>query len=1204
MRNFNAFRKIKLIVLLSVCALLNIGKLQSQNCHLLEEGGSDDRLYSSTLECAREQIFNSSLQWEGFENYLPNPNDEVKTVRLRIHVIQKPPTEPNGYENFDENNPDHMIWLENLDDQMNHVFSNLQPEVCNLEPVTGNVTDSKFRFKTISIDFIQDLQGWHNYNESPYFSTTLFSLYSNHDAKALDFFIVGVPFNFQTAESYNQTAGVGQAYSGSQSCYLTCFGLYHNYVSHPAWNSETPWERGEPWIYYPLIAHELAHCLGLHHPHQGPPGLNICPNYQHNWCEPGQDNPCTNNMVSSATKRESFTPKQLGTLHRMFSGGWRASLLEECNRVEEPIVIMGNEIWQYARVVNKDILIEAGASLTIHCKLNMPINGKILVKHGAKLIVDGGLITNSCGDLWEGITVLGHTNGSQMNAGMGIVELKNNAIIENARVGITVGQRIYYDQDAWFWGNTGGVVYASESSFLNNEQDVVFHPYQNFNPQTQALMRNKSYFKKCLFEVNREVYGVDQLESRVRLNCIDGVRFIACTFGIENEAMDYYVDAETRGIGLMTVQSSYEVKGSCTNPVQVGSECSPEMVVSSNLNSPDIGIVPSKFNNFQIGIRSSANGPIPSTITTTLFDGNSYGAYLINMQNAKIERNQFDINTTSDRIQYGLHLEGCSGYKVERNSFVGNEDNYEEALYVGVYITNSGPANNETYLNDFENLFAGTVSQGQNGDYLFPNNGLEILCGKHDQVKYNIAALNLDGLDAKLAYRQGDNADFSTDYTAPAGNLFDENNASGEEENDFHVDNETVYTFTYEHHNEDSPFPVVPEELNPNEVTNSPNDPFFTDRNQCCPKVRTNEGNPNGHLDLVLVKRLQIKDLEDDLSGLMDGGNSQIITDFVQNPLNSSAQVRMNLLPLAPYLSDQVLIAALKRAPALNPWHLCEILISCSPLSSKTWVEVEDNTTMSEYLYQLLVEYQNGTNGRWTKEMEIKRLAKAKALSERAYTYWALNDSTEEYHMQPYRDMMTGDEINRSIRMRFSLLLKEKKYAQALVLLEDYESSDDDRWVEVAELICALDSGKHSNVDREAKLTQLEGFANRETEAGRTAWVYLELFDRGALDQKLMLPTLGTRSKKLRSDKRALLSDVYPNPGNDYIYVTFVLPEEREQALVNVYDMGGKKVQTMDITKVHGILEVNASSLNTGPYLYEIILDGKSVSNGKFIIQH
>lgn len=551
-----------------------------------------------------------------------------------------------------------------------------------------------------------------------------------------------------------------------------------------------------------------------------------------------------------------------------------------------------------------------------------------------------------------------------------------------------------------------------------------------------------------------------------------------------------------------------------------------------------------------------------------------------------------------------MHLEGCSGYKVERNSFIGNEDNYEEALYIGLYITNSGVSNNEIYLNDFENLFAGTIAQGKNGDYLFPSNGLEMLCGKYEHVKYNIAALSLEDMIAKVSDRQGDIAQTDDDYVAPAGNLFDYSPNDNGDEYDFYIDDDSPFDVAYEHHNEDSSFPVVPAEIDPYQVTNAENIPLFEDRNQCCPKIRTSEANPNGHLDLVLVKRLQIKDLEEDLSGLMDGGNSQIITDFVQNPLNSSAQVRMNLLPLAPYLTDQVLIAALKRAPALNPWHLCEILISCSPLSSKTWVEVENNTTMSEYLFQLLVEYQNGTNGRWTREMEIKRLTKAKALSERAYTYWALNDSTEEYHIQPYRDMMTGDEINRSIRMRFSLLLKEKKYAQALVLLEDYESSDDDHWVEVAELICALDSGKHSNVDREAKLTQLEGFANRETEAGRTAWGYLELFDRGALDQKLMLPTPGTRSKKLRSDKRALLSDVYPNPGNDYIYITFVLPEEREQALVNVYEMGGKKVQTMDITKVHGMLEVNASSLNTGPYLYEIILDGKSVSNGKFIIQH
>ncbi|MFN6380499.1 MAG: hypothetical protein ACK4WD_14560, partial [Flavobacteriales bacterium] len=611
-------------------------------------------------------------------------------------------------------------------------------------------------------------------------------------------------------------------------------------------------------------------------------------------------------------------------------GIWKSSM--PCEPSSSEIHITSDITLNHEMFIQSNLIVESGATLTVKSVVVMPSNTSITVMQGGKLIIDGGTLTTRCGDLWEGITVLGHTNGSQMNAGMGIVELKNEAIIENARVGITVGERIYYDQDAWFWGNTGGIVYASESSFLNNEQDVVFHPYQNFNPQTQALMRNKSYFKTCLFEVNRKVYGLkgssfplENFDSRVRLNCVDGIKFHACTFQFIGEALDEYEESAQRGVGLKTLQSSYQVLGRCSVTIPLGGECEPEMIVANSLGGPENDIIPSFFRNFETGIRSSADGPIPSTITSTVFDNNNFGAYLLNMQNAKIEQCKFNLKTSSDWIEYGLHLEGCSGYKVERNSFIGNEDNYEDALYVGLYITNSGEANNEIYLNDFENLFAGTVAQGKNGDYLLPSNGLEMLCGKYEQVKYNIAALSLEDMIAKLSDRQGDIANSGNDFSAPAGNLFDYSPTDSEEEYDFYIDDDSPFDVAYEHHNENSSFPVVPVEIDPYQVTNAPNDPFFTDRNQCCPKVRTSESNPNGHLDLVLVKRLQIKDLEDDLSGLMDGGNSQIISDFVQNPLNSSAQVRMNLLPLAPYLTDQVLIAALKRTPDLNPWHLCEI---------------------------------------------------------------------------------------------------------------------------------------------------------------------------------------------------------------------------------------------------------------------------------------
>lgn len=847
--------------------------------------------------------------------------------------------------------------------------------------------------------------------------------------------------------------------------------------------------------------------------------------------------------------------------------------------------------------------IDPGVTVTIKSDIAMLPESRITVRQGGKLVLDGGSLIGTCSQLWEGITVLGNSTASQELPGMGVVELKNDARIENALCAITVGQKVYSSHTSWYWGNTGGIVKASNSSFLNNKCDVIFHPYQNFNPQTLALRRNKSYFKDCTFEVNREVYTMQNLEQRVRLNCIDGIRFTACRFVFSNDALDFY-DVEERGMGLYTIQSSYEVTGRCATVVPIGGECEPDEVIASSLGVEESDIIPSRFEHFSQAIKSSSNGPIPSNIQNTLFEENKLGIYMLNMHNPKIERNKFLLMSSTDWIEYGLCLEGCSGYKVERNYFKGDEVNYEDALYVGTYLINSGAENNEIYLNDYQNLYAGTIAEGQNGDYLFPNNGLEMLCGKYSQVKYNIAVLNMNDLNGIVAHRQGDNSEFNFDYTAPAGNLFDNTSINPQNEFDFYVDDNTPFGFAYEHHNEDSPFPIKPVEINPDELTNSENTPFFNFREECCPKIREDESTPIVHQNLILLKRLQIKNLDDDLSELMDGGNSQIITDFVSNPNLSSAEVRMNLLPLAPFLSDQVLIATLNRSPALNPWHLCEILISCSPLSAKTWIEVEKNTTMSDYLFELLLEYQNGTNGRWTMEMELKRLQKQKALAERSYTYWALSDSTEDYHITPYKDLMTGDEINRSIRLRFPLLLKEGKYADALSLMGNYTAGSGDQWVAVANLICEIERNRFNSNSSTTDISPLIGYADRTTEAGRTAYSYLELFDLTTIEQILLLPTPGTRSKKMRSEKRAVLSDVYPNPASDYAYLTFVLPDERNNAVANVYDLQGRRVSTYDLTEVYGILEINTSQYDVGSYLYDVLLEGKQVSSGKFIIQH
>ncbi|MEZ4824665.1 MAG: hypothetical protein R3C61_00010 [Bacteroidia bacterium] len=60
-----------------------------------------------------------------------------------------------------------------------------------------------------------------------------------------------------------------------------------------------------------------------------------------------------------------------------------------------------------------DIAIEPGVTLTVKGLLNMGIGRKIIVKPHARLIVDGGTLTNRCGEFWKGIEVWGNPTNDQ-----------------------------------------------------------------------------------------------------------------------------------------------------------------------------------------------------------------------------------------------------------------------------------------------------------------------------------------------------------------------------------------------------------------------------------------------------------------------------------------------------------------------------------------------------------------------------------------------------------------------------------------------------------------------------------------------------------------------------------------------------------------------------------------------------------------------
>ncbi|MCF8239287.1 MAG: T9SS type A sorting domain-containing protein [Saprospiraceae bacterium] len=177
------------------------------------------------------------------------------------------------------------------------------------------------------------------------------------------------------------------------------------------------------------------------------------------FCEPGVDAHCTNNMMSYSIYTDFISPLQMARMHHSLAT--RSSINKFVVHDLDPnenITIDVPTIWEEPKFIWGDVIIEPDAELTIQCKVTMPPGGRIIVKRGARLILDEGWVTSSgpasydCGegpiyDRWEGIEVWGNPAVSATPAMLdpsynlqtddpGVVIIMNGGIVERAERGV------------------------------------------------------------------------------------------------------------------------------------------------------------------------------------------------------------------------------------------------------------------------------------------------------------------------------------------------------------------------------------------------------------------------------------------------------------------------------------------------------------------------------------------------------------------------------------------------------------------------------------------------------------------------------------------------------------------------------------------------------------------------------------------------
>jgi hypothetical protein len=359
-------------------------------------------------------------------NYIPDTlgYTPLKRVRLVLHIFAK--ADSSG--NF-RNLPEDRDFIQRILNHMDWYYRETEP-LRNPAPAYYHISDTRIRPVVDTIIWHYDDDAWNfkkyvTYYEAKTKDSTGYSLsavssrceqlYQKfvRDDKTLSSKIRDSALNIFFLEvAMHQDKGMAENLGSKRWAYFT--GAYYHFL-----DKEKAW-----WCPGLLMAHEIAHTLGLSHP------------FDFSSCEdlPLGPKGSTNDLMDAYPNQgRALTPCQMGQMHsnlmgHMFGGNIGDALIRDwCTyHPNETMTIRPGDtvVFKSPHYLWGDLVIESGATLIVKCELSMPPGSEIRVKKGGALIVDGGKIFQQCGGKWKGIKL------EARERFLGIFKRRSQAVLE------------------------------------------------------------------------------------------------------------------------------------------------------------------------------------------------------------------------------------------------------------------------------------------------------------------------------------------------------------------------------------------------------------------------------------------------------------------------------------------------------------------------------------------------------------------------------------------------------------------------------------------------------------------------------------------------------------------------------------------------------------------------------------------------------
>ncbi|MFH2143799.1 MAG: T9SS type A sorting domain-containing protein [Bacteroidota bacterium] len=331
--------------------------------------------------------------------------------------------------------------------------------------------------------------------------------------------------------------------------------------------------------------------------------------------------------------------------------------------------------------------------------------------------------------------------------------------------------------------------------------------------------------------------------------------------------------------------------------------------------------------------------------------------------------------------------------------------------------------------------------------------------------------------------------------------------------------------------------------------------------------------------------------------------------------LPPNGQVKNELLNASPYLSDEIMIAALEDKPTpLPPGHVQQVIVANSPVTDPVYDAVL-NRNLPNGIMKNIDNAQLGVSEREKAERRIIWYeAQVQTLENTKVNYYIKSDD-----MATAKSLLAMSTYPEQHKRLAEIYLYENDFAAVINTLDDIIGYSDESnmsnnlaYVELMELQAELYQAGSDfyNMDEEQEQI-VRDIAETDGSTALSAQmilflVYDEEFQHCTI---LKLDTGNTKrmifenseSNSTPIEVLVPFAKLYPNPNNGNMELQYYF-DKGQDGNIAIFDNVGRKVIQYDLDAGKNHLNISNDKLENGIYVYKITSGGKTIVEEKLII--